>query len=442
MEFINGPSLRQVMDCLCTSHSTGISLDSPLTLMQASTRTVSRFFIDLSEHGGRTGVLPEAHHDEEAPLTQEAETILRKPEHLRRACEIVRDVAEALDYAHRQGVMHRDIKPENLLLDQDGQVHIIDFGIARFFEEATITHTGQIVGTPLYMSPEQVTGRGPIDHRTDIYSLGIVLYELLTLRPPWAARTTAAVIRTIVTKELPPVSWKNKAVPIDLEAVVHKAAAKDPDGRYSTAADLAADLDRVLAHKEVSARPYRYRYNADEIAATRPWSVLVPAIVFLASSVPAWLWGLHKIFTAFMRTRVSVVMHRDTTGWSEYYEGSEAFLSRFYYGRVMLGLGLIVSALTAYAIGTRLLLGKGWARWLAIVMAGAVCCYSAQEIQTIWTGPKTFVSEEVGVQATIFALSALVIAALVTRSSREWFGLARKIRTESAKLSGGAGRSP
>src|SRR5437763_5467688 len=97
---------------------------------------------------------------------------------------ILRDVARALAYAHGEGVVHRDVKPENLMLDPKGRVHLIDFGLARFFDDVSVTNTGQLVGTPLYMSPEQVTGRIKVDHRTDVYSLGLVLYELLTLRTP------------------------------------------------------------------------------------------------------------------------------------------------------------------------------------------------------------------------------------------------------------------
>jgi len=133
---------------------------------------------------------------------------------------VIRDAAHALAHAHEQGVMHRDIKPDNLLLDRKGQVHLIDFGVARFFDDQSVTYTGQLVGTPLYMSPEQVTGRGAIDARTDIYSLGLVLYELLTLRPPIEATNRENLLRTIVTKPLAPVSWRNSAVKSDLERIV------------------------------------------------------------------------------------------------------------------------------------------------------------------------------------------------------------------------------
>ena len=124
-------------------------------------------------------------------------------------------------------------------MDRQGKVHLIDFGVARFFEDATLTNTGALVGTPMYMSPEQVTGRLEVDHRTDIYSLGLTLYELLTLQRPITAPTREGVLRQIVTKALLPVSWLNRAVSRDLEGVVHKATTKDPDERYQRARGFA-----------------------------------------------------------------------------------------------------------------------------------------------------------------------------------------------------------
>src|SRR3954469_6622522 len=114
---------------------------------------------------------------------------MASPDYIRRCCEIVRDAALALAHAHERGVTHRDIKPENLLLDRQGLVHLIDFGLARFFEDVSLTNTGALVGTPMYMSPEQISGHIKIDHRTDVYSLGLVLYELLILRRPMIAAT-------------------------------------------------------------------------------------------------------------------------------------------------------------------------------------------------------------------------------------------------------------
>ena len=147
----------------------------------------------------------ETYSDEPAPeenrigpgeVSPEASRLMGTKDYIRRICEIVNTVALALAHAHERGVIHRDVKPENILLDRCGNAYLIDFGLARFFQDATVTQTGALLGTPMYMSPEQITGRIELDHRTDIYSLGIVLYEMLTLRRPFSSvdprRYTAA----------------------------------------------------------------------------------------------------------------------------------------------------------------------------------------------------------------------------------------------------------
>src|SRR5262249_44630921 len=137
-------------------------------------------------------------------------------------------------------------------------------------------------------SPEQVTGHLDLDHRTDIYSLGLVLYELLTLARPIAASTREGVLRQIVTKAMPPASWHNPSLPRDLEGVLHRATAKDPDDRYQTASDFAADLGRWLDGKPVTALPYRYRLDRREIKAERPPGITVLAFAhFMAAAFSA-----------------------------------------------------------------------------------------------------------------------------------------------------------
>ncbi|WP_152052079.1 serine/threonine-protein kinase [Tautonia marina] len=164
--------------------------------------------------------------------------------------------AEALEHAHREEVIHRDIKPGNLLLDNDGRLWIADFGLARLQGDSSLTATGVLVGTFRYMSPEQaVAGRGiPVDHRTDLYSLGATLYELLTLRPPFDDADGRVALSRISEETPPSIRKLNPAVPIDLETVVLKAMAKDPNDRYATAAELADDLRRFLEGRHVLAR--------------------------------------------------------------------------------------------------------------------------------------------------------------------------------------------
>jgi serine/threonine protein kinase len=174
---------------------------------------------------------------------------------IRTATELAAQAADALDYAHQVGVVHRDVKPANLMVDGRGHLWVTDFGLVRYADEGGLTVTGELLGTLRYMSPEQATARrGVVDHRTDIYALGATLYELLTLAPVHTGRSRADLFAQIVGADPVPLRRLNPAVPVDLETVVLKALAKDPDRRYQTAEELAADLRRFLADQPVKAR--------------------------------------------------------------------------------------------------------------------------------------------------------------------------------------------
>src|SRR5262249_40935305 len=163
--------------------------------------------------------------------------------------------ADALDYAHRQGGVHRGMKPSKLLLSPDGRLSINDFGLARVLEQTGMTMPGEIVGTPAYMSPEQIAaGRTPLDHRTDIYSLGATLYELLTLHPPFTGERRDQVLAQILHKEPTAPRKLNPKVPRDLETICLKAMEKDLDRRYQTAPAMAEDLRRYLNRFAIRAR--------------------------------------------------------------------------------------------------------------------------------------------------------------------------------------------
>lgn len=165
------------------------------------------------------------------------------------------EVADALAHAHDQGVIHRDIKPSNLLLSADGRLSVNDFGLARMLEQPGMTISGELMGSPMYMSPEQIAvGRIPLDHRTDIYSLGSALYELLTLQTPFAGRQRDQVLSQIIHKEPSPPRTINQRIPKDLETICLKAMEKDPDRRYQTADLMAEDLRRVVNRHAISAR--------------------------------------------------------------------------------------------------------------------------------------------------------------------------------------------
>jgi len=165
------------------------------------------------------------------------------------------DTAQALDHAHEHGVIHRDIKPANLLVDARGHVWVTDFGLARSTNDAGLTMTGDLVGTVRYMSPEQTLAkRVPVDHRTDVYSLGATLYEALTLEPVFPGEDAHQVIHDIAFREPVGLRRVNPAIPPQLETIMLKALRKDPGARYDTAAELAEDLQRFLADQPIRAR--------------------------------------------------------------------------------------------------------------------------------------------------------------------------------------------
>jgi len=161
-------------------------------------------------------------------------------------------VAEALAYAHGQGILHRDIKPSNLLLDRNGNVWVADFGLAKAIGGDDLTHTGDIVGTVRYMAPERFQGVGGV--RADIYALGLTLYELVALRPAYEEKDRASLIRQVTQEEPPRLRKLNRHVPADLETIVHKAMAREPAQRYATAGALAEDLNRFIEGRPIRAR--------------------------------------------------------------------------------------------------------------------------------------------------------------------------------------------
>jgi serine/threonine protein kinase len=343
MELVDGLPLRRVINRLTVARDVQSGPDSIVAgeLAQPPPPQASLLDQPTTDHVGDTVI-----HDD-LPLSAEAKQIRTGQQYVRRCCEIVRDTAQALAYAHGAGVIHRDIKPENLMLDQQGRVHIIDFGLARFRDDLSITNTGQLVGTPLYMSPEQVSGRIKVDHRTDIYSLGLVLYELLALRQAIDATSRENVLRNIVAKPLPPLCCRNRSLPRALEAIVHKATHKDPEERYQSATELAADLERFLEGKPVSAPIYRYRFDARETVANRPGAVVLSAL----------LHCLVGIATCLLLACLSLMVL--SLG------AEDRLLNGAAYG--LPALAVLGSAV----IGTfGLLKGWNWARWVVLVQAG------------------------------------------------------------------------
>src|SRR5438477_11162870 len=185
------------------------------------------------------------------------EVIKRAPISIRQAAELVAKVACTVHYAHEHGILHRDIKPGNILLDQHGEPHLTDFGLARLVEaDSTVTGTLDVLGTPSYMAPEQAAGNNTeISRNTDVYGLGAVLYQLLTGHPPFAGGTTYETVKLLLETEPRPPRQLNPKIDRDLSTICLKCLDKDPHRRYSSALALAEDLEHWLKHEPIRAKP-------------------------------------------------------------------------------------------------------------------------------------------------------------------------------------------
>ena len=238
-----------------------------------------------------------------------------------KVARLVADVADALHYAHGRGIVHRDIKPANLLLAADGRLCVTDFGLAQVAQEPGMTVSGSFLGTPAYMSPEQIAvGRIKVDHRTDIYSLGTVLYEMLTLERPFPGEGREQILAGILTKEPKAPRRINPRVPQDLETICLKAIEKDPDQRYASAQAMAEDLRAYLGHGLITAR------RAGLLRRAAKWSRRHPVVVIGSISVVvitavACLALVYRSRSTADRARAAVAEAESFLGQGEYRKG-------------------------------------------------------------------------------------------------------------------------
>jgi serine/threonine protein kinase len=428
LEYIDGVSLRELVTRLGISHDPHLSIKTILHRGSVRESRPPRIRFDEATTEPATGQAePAAERDGRAAaleaVTPEAQHVIASGDYVKHVCEIIRDAALALDHAHRQHVVHRDIKPQNIMLDQDGVVKVIDFGVARFFDDATITQQGQLVGTPMYMSPEQVAGHA-VDGRSDIYSLGLVMYEMLTLRRPLLAPTREAILRGVVTKALVPVSWKNPGVPRSIESVVHKALAKDPDDRYHSAAEFADDLQHCLDKEPVTAEPYRYKFDTREIVAERPWAI---------TAVAMW-W----FFSAFYFVCIT---------WVQELARQYLYAQPGWLGYAWASVPHLAAATACTCLGIALMSGRRWARWVSVPAAVAVIGYSIRVLGgyvAVYLTDKPLKMKVGMLTATTGWIMPLLLTIvggvlvlfvlLLQRMPSRWFEHSRRIRLEQDEL--------
>jgi WD40 repeat protein/serine/threonine protein kinase len=239
---------------------------------------------------------------------------LRKLTYWQSVARVGVQVADALEYAHKQGIVHRDIKPSNLLLDMAGTVWITDFGLAKAEDHENLTHTGDLVGTFRYMPPEVFEGQG--DARGDVYSLGLTLYEMVSLRPAYDEPDRNKLVKQISTSDPTRVGRLRKGVPRDLETIIHKAIEREPGRRYQKADDLAEDLRRFLEDRPIKAR------RASSVERLARWGRRNPTVAtslagVAAAFVAAFLLVSWSYFRAESARQVAVEREKSER-WERY----------------------------------------------------------------------------------------------------------------------------
>lgn len=252
------------------------------------------------------------------------------------------EVADAIDHAHRQGVLHRDLKPQNLLLGGDGRLHVVDFGLARVLDEPGLTLSTELVGTPAYMAPEQLgAGRGRLDGRTDVYALGVTLYELLTLRRPFQGATYDQIITQVLRKDPLPPRRVDPRIPPDLDTICQRAMAKEPERRFPDAAGLCSDLRRFAEGFPIASRRIGPIGRAARWMRRRPalatavgmaglLTLLLPAFygVALGYAGARWDAATNVLFEDYRDERTAAEA-RERIGWAAWFPAHDYRRRRF-----------------------------------------------------------------------------------------------------------------
>ncbi|PYL06932.1 MAG: hypothetical protein DME33_12305 [Verrucomicrobia bacterium] len=235
--------------------------------------------------------------------------VKRTPMSIRQAAELIAKVARTVHYAHEHHILHRDIKPGNILLDENGEPHLTDFGLARLVEtESSVTRTLDVLGTPSYMAPEQAVGNNAaVNSATDIYGLGAVFYYLLTGQPPFAGGTTYETIKLLLDTEPRQPRLLNPKIDRDLSTICLKCLEKDPKRRYSSALALAEDLGRWLKHEPILARHTGIFTRGKKWVRRNPTSALLAASLIALAAAAGWIAWKSELMRHPVKTGIAVL---------------------------------------------------------------------------------------------------------------------------------------
>ncbi len=295
MQLIDGQSLDCIIRQLCSDAGLKATDSSSSGTRSPQTWTGPFFDVPATEPLGQAATsvsspaqasnLNAQHNDVEriTRLSADLSTECNKAQVYRTMASLMAQAAEALEYAHRQGIIHRDIKPANLLVDMNHNLWVADFGLAHLHSEQNLTRTGDLLGTIRYASPEQVSGqRVMLDPRTDLYSLGATFYELITLRPVFTGTTRHALLQQILNHD--PVAPRSidRFIPHELETILLKLLGKRPEERYDSAQELANDLHRFLRDEPILAHPPSYMERLRKWGRRHPSYVVALVIVMFA----------------------------------------------------------------------------------------------------------------------------------------------------------------
>ena len=276
MDFVDGQTLGEVVAGLSGTFSTSLSpanlgptrSENPIPQLAVENQHRSSSEFSLSDDNQSSGQIE---------IRQSLPQAKSSATHFRWAARIGANVADALSYAHQSNILHRDIKPSNLILDRKGVVWITDFGLAKDnSSEINLTKTGDVIGTPRYLAPESLEGK--YDQRSEVYCLGLTLYELATLQSAYRVGTTAEVIAAIATTSPPSPRKVNQKIPIDLSTIIDKAIARNPDERYQTAESMRADLLAFVEDRPIKARPPSTLENVTKWSRRNPLAAALSAV--------------------------------------------------------------------------------------------------------------------------------------------------------------------